>query len=185
VAILDPELTLTQPRGVTACTGIDALAHAVETAVCRKRTEISGHYSRVAFQLLDRGFESVLQQPDDLEARARMQLGAAFAGTAIENSMLGAAHSTANPLTARYGTIHGRAVGLMLPHVVAMNRRDAESNAIYDQVAARFRRAVAGAPRPWLSCPGEGELGVREEEIPSLAAGGGQAMDRSIQPGGP
>lgn len=131
VAILDPELTLTQPPGVTACTGVDALAHAVETAVCRKRTPVSAAYSRLAFALLNRGFEEVLADPDDLEARSRMQLGAAYAGTAIENSMLGAAHSTANPLTARYGIVHGRAVGSMLPHVVRRNRIDPDAAAIY------------------------------------------------------
>jgi len=53
-----------------------------------------------------------------------MQLGAAFAGTAIENSMLGAAHSAANPLTARFGIVHGQAVGLMLPAIIAFNARD-------------------------------------------------------------
>ena len=53
--------------------------------------------------------------------RGRMLLGAAFAGTAIENSMLGAAHSCANPLTARFDVVHGEAVGVMLPHVVRFN----------------------------------------------------------------
>ena len=170
VAILDPELTLTQPRGVTAATGIDALAHAVETAVCRKRTDVSAQYSRVAFQLLDRGFEAVLKQPDDLEARARMQLGAALAGTAIENSMLGAAHSTANPLTAHYGTIHGWAVGLMLPHVVTLNRQDPEANAAYDQLRPgleeRLRALLTLAGLP-LSAS---KVGLTVDAIPTLAA---------------
>ncbi|MEM0968328.1 MAG: iron-containing alcohol dehydrogenase [Verrucomicrobiota bacterium] len=134
VAILDPELTLTQPARVTACTGIDAIAHAVETAVCTKRSSISSAYSRMAFRLLEQGFERVLKAPDDLRARAQMQLGAAFAGTAIEASMLGAAHSLANPLTAKYGTIHGQAVGVMLPHVVRANRKLPEVSAIYDEL---------------------------------------------------
>ena len=50
-----------------------------------------------------------------------MQLGACFAGLAIENSMLGATHALANPLTARYGIVHGQAIGLMLPHVIRFN----------------------------------------------------------------
>ena len=170
VAILDPELTLTQPRGVTAATGIDALAHAVETAVCRKRTDVSAQYSRVAFQLLDRGFEAVLKQPDDLEARARMQLGAALAGTAIENSMLGAAHSTANPLTAHYGTVHGWAVGLMLPHVVTLNRQDPEANAAYDQLRPgledRLRALLTLAGLPLSAA----KVGLTADAIPTLAA---------------
>ena len=122
IAILDPELTLTQPRRVTALTGIDALAHAVESAVCRKATDVSRAYSRAAFVLLARAFPRVLADASDLEARAMMLLGAALAGTAIENSMLGAAHSAANPLTAHYGIVHGAAVGLMLPHVVSLNQ---------------------------------------------------------------
>jgi alcohol dehydrogenase len=60
-----------------------------------------------------------------------MQLGAAFSGAAIENSMLGIAHSCANPLTAHFGIVHGQAVGVMLPHVVKFNSRDPESKAIY------------------------------------------------------
>ena len=124
VAILDPELTLSQPPRVTACTGIDAIAHAVETAVTRKRNETSLKYSRAAFQMMLENFSLVLESPDDLPARGQMLLGAAYAGTAIEHSMLGAAHSAANPLTAHYNVVHGQAVGMMLPHVVRFNAAD-------------------------------------------------------------
>ena len=65
-----------------------------------------------------------------------MQLGAAFAGTAIENTMLGAAHSAANPLTAHYGMVHGQAVGLMLPGVIAFNARDPDAHDRYLELAA-------------------------------------------------
>ena len=135
VAILDPLLTLTQPKQVAACTGIDAVAHAVETAVTRKRNELSWLYSREAFRLMAASFDCVFQQPDNLEARAAMQLGAAYAGTAIENSMLGAAHSAANPLTARFGIIHGQAVGIMLPHIVRFNAQQPDAAAIYAELA--------------------------------------------------
>ena len=121
VAILDPELTLTQPAQVTSLTGIDAVSHAVETCVTKRRNPVSVQYSKEAWRLLEANFETVLQNPDDLEARAAMQLGAAYSGVAIENSMLGAAHALANPLTATYGIAHGQAVGLMLPHVVRFN----------------------------------------------------------------
>jgi alcohol dehydrogenase len=137
VAILDPLLTVSQPARVTACTGIDALAHAVETAVTKKRTPLSAMYSHEAFRLCMSGIERVLRDPRDIEARSMMQLGAAFAGTAIENSMLGAAHSAANPLTAKYGIVHGVAVGLMLPAVVNFNARDPETAARYSSLAAQ------------------------------------------------
>ena len=121
IALLDPELTLTQPPLVTALTGIDAISHAVETYVTKRRNSVSLLYSREAWRLLAGNFESVLKDPENIEARAAMQLGAAYAGVAIENSMLGASHALANPLTATYGTSHGQAVGLMLPHVVRFN----------------------------------------------------------------
>lgn len=121
IAILDPQLTVTQPERVTALTGIDAVAHAVETYVTNKRNPASMAFSREAWRLLAHNFERVLESPNDLDARSGMQLGACFAGLAVENSMLGAAHAVANPLTSRYGLVHGQAVGMMLPHVVRFN----------------------------------------------------------------
>ena len=145
VALLDPELTLTQPAQVTALTGIDAISHAVETYVTKRRNPISLHYSREAWRLLAANFRTVLHEPGNLEARAAMQLGAAYAGVAIENSMLGASHALANPLTAAYGTAHGQAVGLMLPHVVRFNGE--QFNQWYRELL--FSTAgVPGAPNP-------------------------------------
>ncbi|MEK7782184.1 MAG: iron-containing alcohol dehydrogenase [Verrucomicrobiota bacterium] len=136
IAILDPELTVSQPPRVTACTGIDAIAHAVETAVTTKRNEQSQKLSREAFQLCVSAFPQVLATPNDLTARARMQLGAAYAGAAIESSMLGAAHAAANPLTAHFGIVHGHAVGLMLPHVVHWNAAQPETRTGYEFLTA-------------------------------------------------
>ena len=135
IAILDPLLTFSQPLQVSACTGIDAIAHAVETAVTKPRNPISALYSREAFRLCFSSLESVLLNPYDLTARSSMQIGAAFAGTAIENSMLGAAHAAANPLTATLGMIHGKAVGLMLPRIVDFNSRDPDAHNLYLELA--------------------------------------------------
>jgi len=121
IAILDPTLTVTQPPRVTALTGIDAIAHALETYVTNKRNPASLAFSREAWQLLAENFGRVLAVPTDLDARGGMLLGACFAGLAIENSMLGATHALANPLTAHYGIVHGQAIGLMLPHVIRFN----------------------------------------------------------------
>lgn len=134
LAILDPELTLTQPAQVTALTGIDALAHALETHVTTKRTELSMDYSRRAWELLSVNFINVIDTPNDLEARSAMQLGACLAGLAIENSMLGAAHALANPLTAHFNVVHGQAVASMLPHVIRFNAQSMESQ--YCQLAS-------------------------------------------------
>lgn len=121
VALLDPALTLSQPPSITATSGFDAIAHAVETYVTTKRNPLSEIFSREAWRLLEPNYERVLRQPDDLEARGAMQLGAYYAGVAIENSMLGATHACANPLTARYGTAHGAAIAMLLPSVVRWN----------------------------------------------------------------
>jgi alcohol dehydrogenase len=136
IAILDPTLTLSQPLRVTACTGIDALAHALETAVTKKRNPFSAIFSREAFKLCITAFPEVLLNPKNLEARGRMLLGAAMAGLAIENSMLGAAHAAANPLTAHYGVVHGQAVGVMLPAVIRFNAQDSESRRSYAELAS-------------------------------------------------
>ena len=98
VAILDPDLTLTQPSEITAVTGIDAITHAVETWVTKKRSPVSELFSRQAWHLLSENFPVVLREPNNRAARAGMLLGSHYAGAAIENSMLGAAHSCANPL---------------------------------------------------------------------------------------
>ncbi len=121
VAVLDPALTVSQPRTVAAAAGYDAIAHAVESFVTTTRSNLSRMFSREAWRLLMRGYETVLTSPDDLEARGAMQLGAYHAGMAIEHSMLGATHACANPLTAAYGTTHGEAIALLLPHVVRWN----------------------------------------------------------------
>ncbi len=198
VAILDPALTLSQPPRVTASTGMDAVAHAVETAVTTKRTPLSLMYSREAFRLCVRAFPEVMLNPDDLEARGRMLLGAAFAGLAIENSMLGAAHALANPLTAQYGVVHGEAVGLMLPHVVRFNGRDPATCAAYAELAVAAGIASAGdtpehaqqtllarldsllhlanLPRTLSDC------GVTSTAIPALADAAAQQWTASFNP---
>jgi alcohol dehydrogenase len=136
VAILDPELTLSQPVKVTAHTGIDAIAHALETGVTSKRNALSLMYAHRAFQFLVPGFPRVIADPADLEARGQMLLGAAMSGLAIENSMLGAAHSAANPLTARHGLPHGEAVGMMLPAVIRFNAMDPLAKLAYAELAS-------------------------------------------------
>jgi len=176
VAILDPQLTLSMPLRVTACTGIDAIAHAVETAVTKKRNPLSAMYSLEASKLTMAGFERVLADPLDLEARGRMLLGAAFAGLAIENSMLGAAHSAANPLTAHFNIVHGQAVGMMLPAVIRFNAHDRAALNAYaelsgalgiacDALAGRIEHLLnlAGFPRSLADC------GVARSAVPMLA----------------
>lgn len=177
VVILDPALTTSQPRLVTAIAGFDAISHAVESYVTTKRTPVSELFSREAWRLLVEHYERVLEAPADLDARGAMLLGAHYAGIAIEQSMLGATHACANPLTARYGTTHGIAIGVMLPHVVRWNEAvvgkryadlaggDAgtEPAARLPALLDRLARA-AGLPATLR------ELGAARADLPSLAA---------------
>ncbi|MGE0756895.1 MAG: iron-containing alcohol dehydrogenase [Pirellulaceae bacterium] len=196
VAILDPKLTVTQPPRVTALTGIDAIAHALETFVSRRRNPASLAFSREAWHLLASNFARVLESPTDLDARSGMQLGACFAGMAIENSMLGAAHALANPLTADYGVVHGQAVGMMLPHVIRFNA--GEVSAWYRDLL-EVTGGANGFPDPGAGADGLAafvsdlvrkaslalqlsELGVEESRLPALAAAAAQQWTANFNP---
>jgi len=171
IAILDPELTVTQPRRVTAVTGYDAISHAVEAYVTRAGNTISRSLAREAWRLLSEHYQRVLDQPQDLAARGAMQLGAWLAGAAIEGSMLGATHSCANPLTRNFGTAHGEAIGVMLPHVVRWNGTEVEER--YRELAGgtvalatrlEALRRAGGLPESLTS------LGVAASDLERLAA---------------
>jgi alcohol dehydrogenase len=182
LAILDADLTATQPAKVAAMTAIDAVAHAVETAGCSKANDISRSLSRQAWTLLNSSFERAIRHADDAEAREKMLLGAHLAGAAIENSMLGAAHAAANPLTANFGIAHGAAVGLMLPHVIRFNAEGAnpygglEPDA--EQLAQRVEamQDVAALPRRLA------EYSVRAADIERLAVLGAQQWTAEFNP---
>jgi alcohol dehydrogenase len=198
VALLDPVLTVSQPPRVTAFTGIDAIAHAVETAVTKKRNPLSTMYSHEAFKLLVPAFPDVLSNPHDLDARARMQLGAAFAGLAIENSMLGAAHAAANPLTAHFGIAHGQAVGMMLPAVTRFNAHDTPTLRAYAELASAPEIACVSDGLPaavealvarleWLLNAAQlprslADCGVKHALIPVLAEEAARQWTASFNP---
>lgn len=198
IALLDPGLTTTQPSRVTALTGFDALAHAVETAVTRVRTPLSQAFSREAWRHLAPNFLRVIAEPDNLEARGEMQLGACLAGLAIENSMLGAAHAMANPLTAEYGITHGDAVAVMLPHVVRHNGADQEVEPQYQDLvlATAFdrntpdqRAGAAGLAQFLADAAAKAGLamnlrdqGVAFDRLPDLAADAAKQWTGSFNP---
>jgi alcohol dehydrogenase len=148
VVILDPVLLTTAPKKVAAIAGIDAISHAIESYVCTKRNPFSQMFAREAWRLLTKNYEIVLSDSENITAWGNMLLGAHFAGTAIEHSMLGAAHACANPLTARYGITHGIAVGLMLPHVIRFNGQAV--NGYYGDLLL-----TAGGSRPLRSSAAE------------------------------
>jgi alcohol dehydrogenase len=190
VAVLDPELTVTAPPSVTAAAGIDAISHAVETWVTRRRTPMSDMFAREAWRLLTSSFLQVLATPGDLDARASMQLGAFFAGAAVEQSMLGAAHACANPLTQRYGTVHGVAISLLLPHVVRWNSRVVADR--YAELAAargesRRPEAMIARLEDFTAAASDfpvrlAAAGVPERDLPELAEAAAQQWTGNFNP---
>ena len=199
IAILDPVLTVSQPRLLTATVGYDAISHAVESYVTSARTTISELFAAEAWRLLEANYERVLSEPEDLPARGAMLLGAHEAGMAIEQSMLGATHACANPLTARHRTPHGVAIAVMLPHVVRWNaetvgQRYADllrittqtpglagasgAEAAGEQLAARLDElaGIGGLPRTLR------QLGVPWEDLPTLAAGAEKQWTGTFNP---
>ena len=193
VAVLDPELTLSQPPPVTAAAGFDAIAHAVETSVTTRRNPVSDCLSREAWRLLSANYARVMTHPDRLEAREAMQLGSFYAGLAIEQSMLGAAHACANPLTARYQTTHGLALAILLPHIVrwnsatapqlylplllALNHLPSDGNT-GERLAEWITDLTAAAGLPSALR----EVGVPEAELPQLAEDAGKQWTATFNP---
>jgi alcohol dehydrogenase len=174
--ILDPMLPRTAPRAVAAIAGYDALAHAVESLVSRSANPLSRLFSREAWRLLERSYESAVAGRASEAGWSDMLLGAHLAGVAIEVSMLGAAHACANPLTARFGVAHGIAVALMLPAVVRVNGPAAAASYAgligaqeedgAEALARRLEslRAAGGLPARLSS------VGIPAEALPQLAA---------------
>jgi alcohol dehydrogenase len=198
IALLDPLLTVTQPPRVTAITGIDAISHALETYVTRPRNAASLAFSREAWRLLEPNFPRVLDNPGDLDARSAMQLGAFFAGLAIENSMLGAAHALANPLTQSFDIVHGQAIALVLPHVVRFNAAVADSQyaellaisashngsgrkgqgGATDELAGRITALTRRARLKTRLC----DFGVPPDRLPDLAAAAATQWTAAFNP---
>lgn len=167
LVVLDPELAVSQPPWLLATAGYDAISHAVETFVTSARNHVSECFARESWRLLNANFERLLRTPGDVEAAGHMQMGAYFAGCAIENSMLGAAHATANPLTARFRITHGAAIALMLDHVVAWNA--AFANERYRQLHADLVRRLDELAVEASLSRSLRDAGVPREVLPELA----------------
>ncbi len=179
--ILDPDLIGSAPQPVKAAAGFDAMAHAVESYVCTKRSPVSRMYAREAFGRLDRALVPFVHGDPNADPGAVL-LGAHLAGMAIEASMLGAAHACGNPLTAEYGATHGVAVGVMLPTVVAHNIHT--HGDLYKGLAEHadlVGRLVE--IRSDLGLPGRlSDLGVGAEAIPGLAKAASEQWTATFNP---
>ena len=131
LAIIDPELMLSMPRGLTASTGMDALTHAIEGLITLGAWEMSDMFEIKAIEMISKWLPKVVENPSDIDARDGMATAQYIAGMAFSNVGLGLVHGMAHPLGAYYDIPHGVANALLLPFVMEYNK---ESNA-----KAKFR----------------------------------------------
>lgn len=142
VAVLDPELTLTLPAGMTAATGLDAMTHAVEAYTSRISQPMSDALALEAMRLLYRYLPEAVHCGTSLEARTMVLQAALMAGVAFNNAFLGLAHAIASPLGAHFHVPHGMANAVILPYVMRFNHTAAPEK--YIRMGRMFGLDFAG-----------------------------------------
>lgn len=184
VSLVDPETTLTMNPYLTACTGLDALTHAIEAYVSTASSPIVDLHALAAIKLLWHNIETAVSQPTLMPARENMVLGSLQAGIAFSNASLGAVHALAHPLGGYLDLPHGECNALLLEHVIRFNAATAPER--YQQIAEAMGidprglspREMVGritdailARRTRLGVLGSLETrGVRAADIPELAS---------------
>jgi acetaldehyde dehydrogenase/alcohol dehydrogenase len=121
MAVVEPQLTVSMPRAVTADTGVDALTHALEAAVSIFASPYTDAFAMQAVNLILPNLPRAYADGSDLEARTAMANAATIAGLAFSNAFVGVCHALAHAVGARFGIAHGRANGILLPHVLRYN----------------------------------------------------------------
>jgi alcohol dehydrogenase class IV len=121
VALIDPATTVTMNAYLTACTGMDALVHAMEAYVSNAHSPITDLHALEAVRLVAGNLIRAIQHPDDIETRALVMLGSLYAGLAFSNASLGAVHAMAHSLGGFLDCAHGEANAILLPHVLEFN----------------------------------------------------------------
>ena len=119
VAVVDPDMMATMPKGLTAATGMDALTHAIEGYITKGAWELSDMFHLKAIEIIARSLRAAVNNED--EGREGMALGQYVAGMGFSNVGLGIVHSMAHPLGALYDTPHGVANAIILPTVMEYN----------------------------------------------------------------
>ena len=137
VAIVDPELMYSMPKGLTAATGMDALTHAIEGYITLGAWEMSDMFEIKAMELIAKHLKNAVDEPTNQIAREGMALAQYIAGMGFSNVGLGIVHSMAHPLGAFYDTPHGVANALLLPYVMEYNANSGAA-AKYKDIAKAF-----------------------------------------------
>lgn len=121
LAIIDPEMMASMPKGLTAATGMDALTHAIEGYITKGAWILTDTFELKAIELIAKNLEKAVFEPTNMEARENMGVAEYMAGMGFSNVGLGIVHSMAHSLGAVYDTPHGVANALLLPYVMEYN----------------------------------------------------------------
>lgn len=194
IAVVDPDMMSSMPKGLTAATGMDALTHAIEGYITKGAWELSDMFHLKAIELISKSLRGAVENTD--EGREGMALGQYIAGMGFSNVGLGIVHSMAHPLGAFYDTPHGIANAIILPTVMEYNAESTGEK--YREIARamgvenvdsmtqeEYRKAAVDAVKKLSEDVGIAPnlVGiVKEEDIPALAQ---SAFDDACRPGNP
>ncbi len=194
VAVVDPDMMSTMPKGLTAATGMDALTHAIEGYITKGAWELSDMFHLKAIEIISRSLRaSVNGEPDGREG---MALGQYVAGMGFSNVGLGIVHSMAHPLGALYDTPHGVANAIILPTVMEYNAQATGDKYKYiakamgvegteNMTVEEYRKAAVDAVKKLsadVGIPADLKDIVKKEDIAFLAQ---SAFDDACRPGNP
>jgi lactaldehyde reductase len=194
VAVVDPDMMSSMPKGLTAATGMDALTHAIEGYITKGAWEMSDMFHLEAIKLISTHLRGAVK--NEKAGREGMALGQYIAGMGFSNVGLGIVHSMAHPLGALYNTPHGIANAIILPTVMEYNAsatgekyreiaRAMGEKGVDEMDQATYRKAAIDAVRKLsedVGIPHNLKDIVKKEDIPFLAQ---SAMDDACRPGNP
>lgn len=183
VSLIDPEVTQTMDTYLTACTGVDAMVHAIEAFVSTGSGPLTDAHALEAVRLINTHLEPLIANPTDANLREQIMLGSMQAGLAFSNAILGAVHAMSHSLGGFLDLPHGLCNAMLLDHVVAYNYSACEDR--FKRIAEAMGIDTRGMSTPTVRARllgriGElkrnvgleqklGELGVRTSDIPSLS----------------
>jgi alcohol dehydrogenase len=181
VALVDPQMTLTMPPGLTAATGMDALTHAIEGYTAKVSEPLADAAALYAIELITKYLKVAVKEGRSMEARAGMLLGSVLAGIAFSHSDVGSVHCIAEALGGKYDTAHGVCNAVVLPTVMEYNMdycreryaRIASAMGIsFDSTEDGAQRAVDAVKKLAvdLNLPSFGSFGVKAADIEELAS---------------
>ena len=181
LAIVDPLLLRTLPRGVAAASGLDALTHAIEGYLSVRASPLSDVFALRAMELLAPNIRAFVANPENLEAASSMALGSMLAGLVVSNTGTGNDHALARALGGLCDLTHGVATAMLLPHVMAFNASARPER--YRDIAKAIGIPAMGTPREIATQTVEEihqllrdldvplrlrDVGVTEDKLPAL-----------------